>query len=136
MDIIFSIGASFSLMLWGITGILLMASYLVYQQIAIARKAGDSYHAIFRKQSAFIIILLVLWLLFFGYLRMQTALRPKNMLHSHNPALKENMQDVKVSAPLHLPPAQGDLTDQRNQGYSDNNTRENQQAIDNFTSQN
>lgn len=139
MDQILALGATFTMILGAIAGILGGAFYALYKKVSSARHAGQSYGEILRSQGLFIAVWLCLCFIFLGYLRVQTALRPKNTLDSHNPALQEKLEQVDKhnSSPTSLnaiPGAENDRKAQQNADYSENNERENRQAVEQFQS--
>lgn len=137
MDQILALGATFTMMLGAIAGILGGAFYALYKKVISARDTGQSYGEIFRSQGLFITVWLCLFLMFLGYLRVQTAVRPKNTLDSHNLALEEKLEQIDKRAMLStahdsIPGAENDRKAQQNAGYSENNERENRQAVEQF----
>lgn len=61
------------LLLGSIAGVLIGVSYAMYNKMQDARKTGLSYADIFRQQGIFLMVLFILWMSFFSYLRIQTA---------------------------------------------------------------
>lgn len=146
MDQILTMGATFTMILGAIAGILGGALYAMIKKILKARNDGQSYSEILRQQGLFIAVWLCLFLMFLGYLRVQSVMRPKNTLDSQNAALQEKLKqlDSDTLSPANtlpdtmpnnsIPGVISERPAQKNVNYSEKNQQENRDAVQHFQS--